>query len=97
MKKFPLYCPGCDNRLKVKSLECENCGTLVTGSYPLPLLASLSKEEQEFVVAFVKESGRLNVMARQLHLSYPTVRNKLDDLINKIKRIELENLPPDKS
>jgi len=91
MKKFPTSCPSCDNRLKVRSLECTHCGTGVQGDFDLPLLLNLSREDQEFVVSFVKESGRLNTMAKQLNLSYPTVRNRLDDLIGKIKQLESEN------
>lgn len=90
MKNLPLQCPSCDNRLKVKSMECHECGTVVSGNYEMPVLANLSREEQEFVVAFMKESGRLNVMAKQFNLSYPTVRNRLDDVIEKIKTLEKE-------
>ena len=72
--------------LKVKSLKCEECGTEVTGLYELPLLTRLKPEEQDFIVRFVKCSGSLKDMAKQQGLSYPTVRNMLDDLIDKISR-----------
>jgi hypothetical protein len=49
------------------------------------MLASLSNQEQNFIVEFVKCSGSLKVMAQKLELSYPTVRNLLDDLIEKIE------------
>jgi hypothetical protein len=52
--------------------------------YPLPVLARLSTEEQDFILRFVKSSGSLKDMAKQLSLSYPTVRNLLDDIIKKI-------------
>lgn len=87
-KTLPHICPGCSDRLNVKSLVCENCHTEVHGSFNLPLLASLSEQEQEFIIAFVKSSGSLKVMAQQLRLSYPTVRNLLDDIIAKVKENE---------
>lgn len=87
-KNLPYICPSCQARLSVKSLVCGQCSTEVTGIFDLPLLASLTPQEQEFIVAFVKSSGSLKIMAQQLDLSYPTVRNILDDLIQKIQTIE---------
>ncbi|MDR1707485.1 MAG: DUF2089 domain-containing protein [Prevotella sp.] len=82
---LPCNCPSCQKQLKVKSLFCENCSTEVHGIYDLPVLARLSVEEQDFILKFVKNSGSLKDMAKDLGLSYPTVRNLLDDIINKIK------------
>lgn len=85
---LPCKCPSCQNQLKVKSLVCENCSTEVHGLYTLPVLAQLSTEEQDFILKFVKSSGSLKDMAKQLSLSYPTVRNLLDDIILKITDYE---------
>ncbi len=90
IKKIPVNCPSCDHLLTVTGLHCHNCDTMVQGKYQLPLLASLSSEEQEFILTFFKESGKLNTMAKQLNVSYPTLRNRLDDLIEKVKRVEEE-------
>lgn len=85
---LPSSCPSCQNQLQVKCLKCENCGTEVTGSYELPLLARLSEEDQQFILRFVKSSGSLKEMAAQMKLSYPTVRNVLNDIISKISNNE---------
>ena len=58
------------------------CETLVSGSYPLPALARLSDDDQEFVLSFILSSGSLKQMAKLYGVSYPTVRNRLDDLIS---------------
>jgi len=87
-KSLPHICPSCASQLSVKSLVCGACQTEVSGNFPLPLLASLTVHEQELIVAFVKSSGSLKVMAQQLGLSYPTVRNLFDDLIQKIETKE---------
>ncbi len=87
-KKLPTLCPSCEAQLKVKEMHCESCGTTVSGSFDLPGLSNLSAEDQKFILAFVKSSGRLKEMASQMKLSYPTVRNILDELIEKIKIIE---------
>ncbi|QJB39571.1 DUF2089 domain-containing protein [Chitinophaga oryzae] len=89
IKKFlPLSCPSCASPLKVTSLACEACDTTVSGSFELPLLARLPADDLQFVIDFVKSSGSLKVMAQQLGLSYPTVRNRLDDIIANIETIE---------
>jgi hypothetical protein len=84
-KNLPHICPSCSTPLSVKCLVCEKCQTEVSGIFHLPMLASLSNQEQNFIVEFVKCSGSLKVMAQKLELSYPTVRNLLDDLIEKIE------------
>ena len=86
--KLPCYCPSCQATLKVKSLKCENCETEVSGLYDLPLLVQLPVEDQEFILKFVKSSGSLKEMAKELNLSYPSVRNLLDEIIEKIKTYE---------
>jgi len=85
---LPAYCPSCNSQLKVKCLKCENCQTEVTGSYDLPVLALLSSEDQQFILRFVINSGSLKEMASELKLSYPTVRNMLNEIIHKIKTYE---------
>jgi len=88
---LPYLCPGCQSQLKVKSLSCNQCGTEVIGRYDLPPLACLPQDDQAFVLNFVKCSGSLKEMAKQLGLSYPTVRNMLDDIIERLKKEEVEN------
>ena len=87
-KRIPLVCPSCDSAMQVGKMHCERCGTDVNGSYELPLLAQLPEKEQRFILEFVKASGSLKDMAKRLEVSYPTVRNLLDDLIGKIKKME---------
>ena len=85
---LPVYCPSCQAQLKVKCLKCENCQTEVNGSYDLPVLALLSDTDQQFILRFVKNSGSLKEMASGLKLSYPTVRNMLNEIIQKIESYE---------
>ena len=85
---LPTYCPSCQAQLKVKCLKCEACQTEVNGSYNLPLLALLSENDQQFIIRFIINSGSLKEMASELKLSYPTVRNMLNEIIKKIKTDE---------
>lgn len=93
MKKLlPVTCPSCASSLKVERLHCPNCTTAIEGNYDLAVIDYLKPDEQLFVLNFLKSSGSLKEMAKELNLSYPTVRNMLDDLIEKVKDIEINQI-----
>ncbi len=50
-------------------------------------LAGLSSEDQEFVVHLVLASGSLKGLASQYGVSYPTIRARLDRLIERLEAI----------
>ena len=87
-KQLPAQCPSCNGLLKVHSLTCSACETTVTGSFSLPILARLPEEDQEFIVRLLEASGSLKELARVYGISYPTVRNRLDTLIDKVARLK---------
>jgi hypothetical protein len=95
MKALPIECPSCGERLAVQRLLCQGCGTAVEGAYDLPTLCSVSRSDQEFILQFVKSSGSLKEMARLLKVSYPTVRNRLDEIIAKLKITDEEERQED--
>ena len=88
--KMPTNCPSCNKILKVSRLICHNCGTAVEGNFNLSILTRLNPEDQEFIVMFLKSSGSLKDLARIYGISYPTVRNRLDIVIEKTKAIEAD-------
>ncbi len=87
-RKMPLLCPSCQTRLGISKMNCPDCGTEVSGDYDVPRLMRLSPRETEFIEAFILSSGSLKEMARQMGASYPTVRNLLDEIIEKLKNME---------
>lgn len=89
--KLPIICPSCESSLNVSQMKCGNCDTTVNGDYNLPLYLKLSREEQDFILNFFLSSGSIKEMAKQADLSYPTMRNKMDDLIQKIEVLKSEN------
>ncbi len=82
--RLPASCPSCSGDLRVAQLACPACGTTVHGDFLLPALARLGSEDQQFALAFVLRSGSLKEMARLYSVSYPTVRNRLDELIARL-------------
>lgn len=86
--KLPINCPSCQRSLSVSQLTCLDCQTSVSGKYALPLLLQIPEEEQNFILDFFLSSGSLKEMAVQMGKSYPTVRNRLDDIIVKINQLK---------
>jgi hypothetical protein len=87
-KKMPLDCPSCGTRLGISKMHCPGCDTEVSGDYDIPRLMRLAPRELEFAEAFSASSGSLKEMARRMEVSYPTVRNLLDEIIDKLKTME---------
>ncbi|KPE53070.1 DUF2089 family protein [Chryseobacterium indologenes] len=86
--KLPIICPSCEHTLNVSRMKCPHCQTEVSGEYELPVLLKLNREEQEFILNFFLSSGSIKEMAKQAGLSYPTMRNKMDDLITKVGQLK---------
>jgi len=82
---FPTRCPGCGEGLHTTRLACAGCLTQVEGRFDLPELLRLPPDDLEFVIAFVLASGSLKQMAAQLQQSYPTIRNRLDAIIEQLR------------
>ena len=87
---LPCICPSCQSRLKVKNLQCENCQNEFSGMFELPVILRLSHYDQQFIMQFVKCSGNLKDMAKSMNLSYPAVRNLMDDVVERMKKEEIK-------
>ena len=57
-------------------------------------MAGLEEEDAAFIRKFILASGSLKEMAAQYGVSYPTVRLRLDRLIQKIRLNETEEADP---
>lgn len=76
-------CPVCTSPLEVVRLRCTTCGTAIEGSFSPSNnpFAKLTPEQVQFVLTFVRCEGRLNRMEEQVNASYPTIRNRLLEII----------------
>jgi len=75
-------CPVCSSRLVAVKLKCNTCGTHIESEFELSRFESLSKEQVAFAEIFLKNRGIIKDVEKELGISYPTVRAKLDDVIN---------------
>lgn len=62
-------------------LECEACGTSLQGSFTLGRFHALPPEQLEFLETFIRARGSFKDVERELGISYPTVRSRLDAVI----------------
>ncbi len=75
----PSQCPVCKSKLLVTRLECSSCGTEVTGTFGLGRLATTPEPHASLLEMFLRVRGNVKEMERELGLSYPTVRARLDE------------------
>jgi hypothetical protein len=83
MNQLPNNCPLCQGKVVVTRFYCPGCQTSVEGSF-IPQQSpfqNLTQEQMNFLLTFVRSEGRLNRMEEILGLSYPTLKNRLNDLI----------------
>jgi len=74
-------CPACGDALQIERLGCGSCGSRVEGTFRLPRLARLSPYSQRLVEQLVLSSGSLKAVAKNVGVSYPTIRKRIDALI----------------
>lgn len=78
-------CPACGNtEFAIQRLKCANCGTAVEGSFSVSRLATLPDDQVAFVETFVRCRGNIKEVERELGISYPTVRSRLDKVIQRL-------------
>src|SRR3989304_7977716 len=81
MPQAPGKCPVCSPDLEVVRLQCTSCGTAVEGHFELSKFNRLDPEQLAFLELFLKARGNIKEVERELGLSYPTVRARLDALL----------------
>jgi hypothetical protein len=80
-------CPLCkEKQLRIMKLECVNCGISFEGDFYSSPLLNLSSEHQHFIELFVLNSGSLKKTADSMGITYPTVRSRLDEVIEELKQ-----------
>lgn len=81
---YPLLtnCPVCSKPLKITKLQCNHCQTTIENEFEVSRLAALGQEQLHFIEVFLKCRGNIKEVEKELGISYPTVRGKLDEIIS---------------
>jgi hypothetical protein len=81
MKPSLNKCPVCGENLTVSRYHCESCDTSIEGRFENSAFPGLTAEQMEFVKTFIRCEGKITRMETELSLSYPTIRNRLHEVI----------------
>jgi hypothetical protein len=74
-------CPVCAQELTVTRLHCRSCGTTLEGEFTVGRFGRLNREQLGLLESFLRSRGNLREMERELGISYPTVRARVDALV----------------
>ena len=74
-------CPVCAGELAVTRLHCRSCGTTLEGEFTVGRFGRLTKEQLVLLESFLRSRGNLRDMERELGISYPTVRGRVEALV----------------
>lgn len=74
-------CPVCSGELAVTRLHCRSCGTTLEGEFSVGRFGRLTREQLLLLESFLRSRGNLRDMERELGISYPTVRGRVEALV----------------
>ena len=74
-------CPVCTDELTITRLHCRSCGTALEGEFGVGRFGRLDREQMRLLESFLRSRGNLKEMERELGISYPTVRGRVDALV----------------
>jgi hypothetical protein len=74
-------CPVCSGELNVTRLNCRSCGTTLEGEFSVGRFGRLTREQLLLLESFLRSRGNLRDMERELGISYPTVRSRVEALV----------------
>jgi hypothetical protein len=86
MQKLFNQCPACGGQLVITECKCPTCRLQMRGEFQSGQLSTLSDDELTFIKVFLTARGNLTEVERVLGISYPTIRNKLDEINNALNR-----------
>jgi len=89
---LPACCPSCSGQMVIERLRCDSCGTEVHGHYQPCQVCSLDTDSRGLFDLFLRARGNLKDVQRALKVSYPTVRQRIEVMFQKI---ELDKPRPD--
>ena len=82
MIPLPNRCPFGGGQIVVTQFYCPETNITIDGRFSVDApFAQLTPEQLHYVETFVRCEGKLSRMEGELGLSYPTLRNRLHDVI----------------
>ncbi len=74
-------CPVCSGELTITRLHCRSCGTALEGEFGPGRFSRLDRDQLGLLESFLRSRGNLKELERELGISYPTVRARVEALV----------------
>jgi hypothetical protein len=98
LHRIPHKDPVSNGELYISELTSEQSGITIRGQFEIPRYAKLEPEQIEFLEIFLRSRGMLNGVERELGISYPTAKARLESLLQALELNPFETKEkPDKS
>ena len=81
-----------DKPFSVTEVRLTGRDVSIRGDFELPPLAGLRFEDQVFVAEFVRCHGSIKYMEKAFGISYPTVKNRLNRIVQQLHLGEVEQV-----
>jgi hypothetical protein len=82
-------CPVCGEGLGVTRLRCSACATELSGEFEVCPYCRLDPEQERLVSVFLRTRGNIREVEKELGISYPTVRARLDEVVRALGMIPM--------
>ncbi|MBM3308526.1 MAG: DUF2089 domain-containing protein [Candidatus Eisenbacteria bacterium] len=77
----PTSCSACGGEMVVRELECPACEITVRGRFETCAFCALSQQQLDLIKIFLKSRGNIKEVEREMGISYPTVRARLEEVV----------------
>lgn len=91
VKDLVARCPRCNEKLIATRLSCDNCELELSGDFPLSKFDYLSIDEIDFVESFLRTQGNFKTLQIEKGMSYPAVKKKFNDILDKLNLTTVKN------
>jgi hypothetical protein len=83
-----------DRPFVITRVRLQESGVAIEGEFELPPLARLRYEDQVFVSEFVRSHGSIKDMEEAFGVSYPTVKNRLNRIVDQLSLVQVATQAP---
>ncbi|HHW30888.1 MAG TPA: DUF2089 domain-containing protein [Clostridiaceae bacterium] len=95
--EVPGKCPICNANIDITRITCRDCRTTIEGRFQLCKFCKLTPEQKNFIDVFIKCGGNIKEVERELGVSYPTVKNRLENVAAALGHKASEVMPDDET
>ena len=90
---IPPHDPISGGELYISELASEESGVTIRGKFAIPRYARLDADQSGFLEAFLRCRGVISGVEKELGISYPTVRARLDALLESLDLSPINERP----